>query len=567
MTSRAWVVTPILLVVAAPAAADDYHVHASGDIWCNDNGVLAPLAGARVELMDSDADGSTIFDDTMDTKHTDANGHFELDGQGGDPGSAWWSKPDVYVRVSLVDDSAFLMQLTDELGGPRSWDSPEHDHDNVEGNVGIGSFSWGTDASTDRDHSSQCGVWLKGRQVYQDFLALTGNNVPPFHYDIEYWSGVVSGTPWTNLDTTHWPIHYHSGATKHEFGHAARHSSDGNNDEFNLDVVRFIYAQYHPHHCDTHNEGFAFNEGWAEYWSEAFEDCGRPAGPYHSHVEADVARFLKYVETCVGGRGGLMQVLRENPGAIHSIDDMRKALKKHDPVGCGWVDNVGTSNEGLTTASPPTIAFPTAAASIAALDADAKAAAQKADQLTEIADKARTCAGVEACHTATQAILDAVSWRVHQKLVELATERLRTEVSSADTIVAQLKEGTFNRWYADAKATYMTNVQNVTLAGLRAAATKVALLAQHSPDAAMFVAPLQAKVERAEAAIAAGKAIPSADPLLAGGADASATIRVPINTPGKVPVGCHCDAGSTPWWEGWPALALLVLVRRARRSR
>ncbi len=118
------------------SSANDYHVHVSGDIYCSDNGDVKPLANARVELMDSDADGSTIFDDTMATSTTDARGHFELDGRGGDPGNYGWSRPDVYVRVTLTDAdlTPFPVRLTDELNSARSWDSPEHDHDDVEGN-------------------------------------------------------------------------------------------------------------------------------------------------------------------------------------------------------------------------------------------------------------------------------------------------------------------------------------------------------------------------------------------------------------------------------------------------
>jgi hypothetical protein len=556
------------LVLIAPVAADDYHVHASGDLACLDNGgTPIPIAHARVELMDSDADGSTIFDDTMDTKLTDDNGHFELDGRGGDPGSYGWSKPDVYVRVSLTDDSAFPVQLTDELGGPRSWDSPEHDHDNSEGNVGIGSFTWGTSHSTDQNNSSQCGVWLAGRRAYLDFLGLTGNQYPPFHYDIEYWSGVVSGTPWTNLETTHWPIHYHSSATKHEFGHAARHSSDGNIDEFNLDVVRFVYAQYHSDHCNTHNEGFAFNEGWAEYWAGTINDCGRAAGTFDSHVEADVANFLRYVETCVGGRGGMLRVLHEHPGGVHSIDDMRRALVKHDPVGCGWVTNLGVSTSSLVTTVPARVEFPAASARAAELDAGAVQAAQAADRLEQLVVEARVCAGVEACQVASQQIVDAVAWRVHQELLELAARRIRAEAEGASAIAERLQTGTFSAWYAEAKAAYLAQVQAITIEGLRTAAGRVALLARRAPDAAIFVAPLQAKLTRAEAAIAAGKPIPAADPVLPGGGGGELTQPVAAGSfPGRIPVGCHCGT-STPEGAAWPAFALLITLRRRGRPR
>ena len=113
------------------------------------NGVVMPLANARVELWDSDANGSTIFDEFMAGSVTNQNGHFELDGLGGNPGSYSWSKPDVYARVTLTDADLTQnpVRLTDELNDERTWDSPEHDHDDSEGSVQIGSFTWGTDAS------------------------------------------------------------------------------------------------------------------------------------------------------------------------------------------------------------------------------------------------------------------------------------------------------------------------------------------------------------------------------------------------------------------------------------
>ena len=53
---------------------------------------------------------------------------------------------------------------------------------------------------------------------------------------------------------------------KHELAHTVRHSYDGSNGHFLVDAARYSYAQHH--YCGKQtNYGFAFNEGWAEFWA------------------------------------------------------------------------------------------------------------------------------------------------------------------------------------------------------------------------------------------------------------------------------------------------------------
>ena len=182
------------------------------------------------------------------------------------------------------------------------------------------------------------------------------------------------------------------------------------------------------------------------------------------------------------------------------------------------------------------------------------------------------CSGAEACRAATQAIVDAISWRVRAELLELAAARLSAVTSSSEAIVAHLTDGSFDAWYASDKAAYLGQVRDHSLAGLRDAAAAVAVLAQHSPDAQLFVAPLQAKVTRAEAAAAAGKPLPGADPIVAGGGDAT-TPGGALTPPGvvKLPFSCACDlARSAPPSTNGAAvlvLAALLALTLARRVR
>ena len=60
---------------------------------------------------------------------------------------------------------------------------------------------------------------------------------------------------------------YVQSSARHEFAHTIRHSYDGNLYHFLGDVARYRYSQ--THYCSKlTNAGFAFNEGWAEYWAD-----------------------------------------------------------------------------------------------------------------------------------------------------------------------------------------------------------------------------------------------------------------------------------------------------------
>ena len=52
-----------------------------------------------------------------------------------------------------------------------------------------------------------------------------------------------------------------------------RHSYDGSYGHFLVDVGWYIYTRNHDCGKQTNN-GFAFNEGWAEFWAEFWAgDC------------------------------------------------------------------------------------------------------------------------------------------------------------------------------------------------------------------------------------------------------------------------------------------------------
>jgi hypothetical protein len=124
----------LVLLGCAPALqGDDYWVTAHGRLLGYDGtrDETFPLAGARVQLMDSDCDGSVICDDVMGFSYVQSDGSFTVSGRGGDPGNYSWSRPDVYMRLVFNDDHG--VRLTDDANNDQYFDTPEHDHNNSMG--------------------------------------------------------------------------------------------------------------------------------------------------------------------------------------------------------------------------------------------------------------------------------------------------------------------------------------------------------------------------------------------------------------------------------------------------
>ncbi len=240
-----------------------------------------------------------------------------------------------------------------------------------------------------RDHGNgtpQCAIWQGGRVAWQEYTRATGQR--PLigehgNYQIVMES-TISGLVWTSRDTTHWEFGWDVGeysnpsapanpeqlsyadifqlygANLHEFGHALRHTADGNDTHFNWDVTRFVYAHTHEH-CHSYpkgyiwNNGYGFNEGWADYWQETsysgiLQGCiADGMNPRDFRQEGAVALDLEALEaslgTCAGisagspvddlirQRRGLMFEVLSGAGheKIHSDGDFRAAFQKRFP--------------------------------------------------------------------------------------------------------------------------------------------------------------------------------------------------------------------------------------------
>ena len=139
-------------------------------------------------------------------------------------------------------------------------------------------------------------AWQGGRAAYQEFTRTFSAPPPTGDYEIVN-QNTVTGMTWTARSTTNWeegtptekfsdtvPVgpsnsDFHSYLSQfrnystnfHEFGHALRHTIDGDQRHFTDDASRWTYARNHgicgsaAGYIDI--EAFAFNEGWAEYWA------------------------------------------------------------------------------------------------------------------------------------------------------------------------------------------------------------------------------------------------------------------------------------------------------------
>lgn len=100
---------------------------------------------------------------------------------------------------------------------------------------------------------------------------------------------------------------------------------DGNFNHLVVDAVRFNYFRQHSCNSQT-NEGFAFNEGWAEFWAgscKGFAFYGSSSTSYT--IEGNVANGLRQLQTNFGlSDFQMVDILKSPP--IHSFQDYKTKL-------------------------------------------------------------------------------------------------------------------------------------------------------------------------------------------------------------------------------------------------
>ncbi len=312
----AWAVAVGVLAAPASARVSTY----SGQYLCDDRGVVTPLDGMNVELWERGSPDFLpveIVGHRVDRDYTDSSGGYSMTTENNDD--------DYFVRMALRD--AHGVHLRD-FWGINDWseDLPERHNDH--------------DPQLRRPHLQQGGQVPQVRGLGRGHMTPTRSSAaspgPPCRAGgVEIVADSVGEVPFTPGTSMYWtndyPVGYDGGGddstTKHEFAHAMRHGLDGDFGHFIGDAATFNYAQSHSA-CDHQNLGFAFNEGWAEFWAGRYgdaPDCGRP-GDYET--EGNVAAALTtLMENCAGGQKKIMvETLRNNPLRIHSYQEFQAAL-------------------------------------------------------------------------------------------------------------------------------------------------------------------------------------------------------------------------------------------------
>ena len=327
----------VTLGLTPAARADEFRTHWKGSWSCNDRGNVTALASARVELWQRGVDLLPKFltDTLIAVQHADQNGAYEFN-------TVSEGEDDFYIRV-LTDDNSKV-----RLGNwwePWPWftDTDTNQNDVAEQNFGALAINARFFAKTG---SPECAVWQGTRDAYLDFEAQMGFPPPGGRRVVN--ANAPALTPLAPYDMILWPPFYEAGpvlmdgdqliptkwTTEHEFAHTFRHVYDGGLAHFFEDAAGFLYPQIHGA-CKKTNLGFAFNEGWAEYWAGEFPrdgqgnvaPCGGEENRSNYRFEGNVALALLALEQCPEyTRQQLVDTLANSPGQIHSFDDFRSRL-------------------------------------------------------------------------------------------------------------------------------------------------------------------------------------------------------------------------------------------------
>jgi len=340
---------PALLAVIAmiPASASaDVSFEVKGQWTCDNRGTVTPLVGARVELWKNN---SYWFDDKLGATHTAGNGSYSFSVRSGE-------NFDLYAKVVLNDDQG--VHLGDWYSFS-DWSTETETTGSHSGIVNLGNYQISRESGKG---TPKCAIFQGAHNAYQNYKQIIGSSPPDSSYLISS-DFPCCGVPFTTLDTTHWPDGYETGygpkdpdggyaVNFHEFSHSFRQSFDGGELHFLADVARYGYIKNHSS-CLVSNEGFAFNEGWAEFWAKTPATCGDGT---NFNQEGNVASALTGLEKCAD-RATMVRVLKENPEAIHSYSQFRtKFFTIVSPRAC-FIASIG-GNEAVenTIAAAPLLA-------------------------------------------------------------------------------------------------------------------------------------------------------------------------------------------------------------------
>ncbi|MEO5682804.1 MAG: hypothetical protein ABIQ88_09180 [Chitinophagaceae bacterium] len=433
--------TSFLVFVHGMCPRNNKDFTVQGSFFSSYNGLPFPIEGALVAIYQ---DKSWAVDPRVgDYVHTDANGHFSADIHTSETGT--------YYAKCIMNDGQGVYMRDWYTSGIKDYNSANR-ASNQSAIVDLGGTLFIRDGGSTISKST---IWQGARTAFQDFIATTGTAPPTGDYEIVI-QNTVTDFVWTARSTTNWedkhsPYKYNIPTPKlpthvaiedyinqfdnystnfHEFGHALRHTVDGDQRHFLDDAERWTYARKH-NWCGSSPwidvEAYAFNEGWAEYWSRDPSGVIRFNCPGISvtdiTIEGGVAMDLNSIEsqlaTCLKQtapfavpqireqRKGMFNVLNRGQNIIHSDGEFRDNFRQQFPT-CGLLPpGVGVSI--LPVARTPMNRRITRVESISALQAiirNQQVISSKLQEELVTATKKQATVRCKICDTLVSAIIN-----------------------------------------------------------------------------------------------------------------------------------------------------------------
>ncbi|WON73847.1 hypothetical protein [Nitrosospira sp. Is2] len=301
-----------------------------------------PLIGAQVEFFRYRSDW---YDDKVGETSTDDQGRFSLDLYASIDG-------DYYARLRLFSPEVEV----EDADNSSVWSIDTAHQSNSGGLIEVGTIQISRDGG---EGTPRAAVWQGFRNAAREFPDKFGEAVPGGFFKVQIWRGHL--TPLTWYDEVHWAHGYRTGefgnpyrATTHEFSHVFRDVLDGPESHWHGDDLLYVYGRGHGS-CiapvtGSANAGFAFHEGWAEFWSNDTTCC--PGDESNQDIEGTVAHDLENLAGKLPGnvsdrRKGMLQVLQRGPNLIHSDEEFRREYVSQFPGiplgnisdGCSGVEN------------------------------------------------------------------------------------------------------------------------------------------------------------------------------------------------------------------------------------
>jgi hypothetical protein len=301
-----------------------------------------PLKGAQVEFFRHRSDW---YDDKVGETSTDDEGRFTLDLHASIDGN-------YYARLRLFSPEVAV----EDADNSSVWSIDTAHQSNSGGLVEVGTIQIARDGG---EGTPRAAVWQGFRNAAREFPEQFGETVPGGFFKVEIWRGHITPLTWYN--EVHWAHSYPTGengnpyrVTMHEFSHVFRDVLDGSESHWHWDNILYVYGRTHGS-CiapvtGSANAGFAFHEGWAEFWSNDTTCCRGDES--NQNIEGTVAHDLENLAGKLPGnvsdqRKGMLQVMKRGQNLIHSDEEFRREYALQFPGiamgnisdGCSGVEN------------------------------------------------------------------------------------------------------------------------------------------------------------------------------------------------------------------------------------